>query len=95
MVQTSKNVPNASLTASEIISSTRNLSGWEGTPTTELSSLGGGSSQVISGVLSGEWNEIIVIWYQSSVVQMTWKDAKDKPQQQYVDNMLASFKFTS
>jgi hypothetical protein len=95
IIQTSNNVANAALTASEIISSTRTLSGWSKPPTIELKRLGGGDAQVIQGELSGKWRAYIVIWYKNTVIQMTWDDDVVQSQQQIFENILASFEFTN
>src|SRR3989344_1205752 len=95
VIQTSSNLTNAALTASEIISSTRTLSGWSNPPKIELKKLGGGDAQVIQGELTGKWRAYVVIWYKNTVIQMTWDDNVDKGEQQVFDNMLASFEFTN
>ena len=95
VLQTSSNVANAALTASEIVSSTRTLSGWSDPPKIELKKLGGGDAQVIQGELTGKWRAYVVIWYKNTVIQMTWDDDVGKGEQQVFDNMLASFEFTN
>lgn len=95
VIQTSSNLDNAALTASEIVSSTRTLSGWTNPPRIELKKLGGGDAQVIQGELSGKWRAYVVIWYKNSVVQMTWDDASTRPEQQVFESMLSSFEFTT
>lgn len=95
VIQSSSGLQNAAFTASEIVSSTRTLSGWNGSPKIELKKLGGGDAQVISGELSGKWRVYVVIWYKNTVIQMTWDDATTKGDQQIFDNILASFEFTN
>ena len=93
VIETTANVGNAAFTASEIASSTRTLSGWKGQPKTELKRLGGGDAQVIQGELSGKWRAYVVVWYKNTVVQMTWDDFPNRPQEQVFENILASFEF--
>lgn len=95
VIQTSSNLTNAALTASEIVSSTRTLSGWSNPPKIELRKLGGGDAQVIQGELTGKWRAYVVIWYKNTVIQMTWDDNVNKLEQQTFDNILASFEFTN
>lgn len=94
VIQTSTNQANAALTASDIISSTRTLSGWSSPPKIELRKLGGGDAQIIQGELSGKWRAYVVIWYKNSVIQMTWDDTPGKPYQKYFEKMLETFEFT-
>lgn len=94
VIQTSANVSNAALTASEIISSTRTLSGWTSPPRIELKKLGGGDAQVIQGELSGKWRAYVVIWYKNTVIQMTWDDNTGQGEQKTFEAMLSSFEFT-
>jgi len=94
-IQTSSEVENAALTASQIISSSRTLSGWASPPRIELKKLGGGDAQVIQGELSGKWRAYVVIWYKNTVIQMTWDDKVTKGEDQVFQNMLASFEFTN
>ncbi len=95
VILTQSNLNNAAFTASQIVSSTRTLSGWKGTPKNELKKIGGGDAQVIQGELGGKWHAYVVIWYKNTVVQMTWEDTVARPQQQIFDNILASFEFTN
>lgn len=95
VIQTSSNLVNAALTASEIVSSTRTLSGWSKPPKIELKKIGGGDAQVIQGQLAGKWRAYVVIWYKNTVIQMTWDDNVNKAEQQTFDNILASFEFTN
>jgi hypothetical protein len=88
-------VNDAAFTASQIVSSTRTLSGWKDSPKIELKKLGGGDAQVIQGELSGKWRAYVVIWYKNTVIQMTWEDEIARPDQQIFDNMLASFELTN
>lgn len=94
VVKVSTNEANAALVASEIISSTRTLSGWTKPPKIELKKLGGGDAQVIQGELSGKWRGYVVVWYKNTVVQMIWDDSPKQPYQQVFEEMLASFEFT-
>jgi len=95
VVHTSSNLTNAALTASEIVSSTRTLSGWSSPPSIKLQKLGGGDAQVIQGELSGKWRVYVVIWYKNTVIQMTWDDKVERGQEQTFENVLASFEFTN
>lgn len=95
VIQASSNLENAAFTASEIISSTRTLSGWTSPPKIELKKLGGGDAQVIQGELSGKWRAYVVFWYKNTVIQMTWEDSIAKPEQETFSNILASFEFTN
>ena len=94
-ILTNTNVDNAALTASEIISSTRTLSGWSSPPKFELRKLGGGDAQIIQGELTGKWRVYVVIWYKNIVIQMTWDDKVEQSEQQVFDNILSSFEFTN
>lgn len=95
VIQTSPEEENAALTASQIVSSSRTLSGWARPPKIELKKLGGGDAQVIQGELSGKWRAYVVIWYKNTVIQMTWDDEVTKGEDQVFQNMLASFEFTT
>lgn len=94
VVKVSTNEENAALSASEIISSTRTLSGWTKPPKIELKKLGGGDAQIIQGELSGKWRGYVVVWYRNTIVQMVWDDSPQKPYQEVFEEMLSSFEFT-
>lgn len=94
VIETTAELENASFTASEIISSTRNLAGWTSGPKSDLRNIGGGNAQVVQGRLDGKWNAFVVIWYRNSVIQMTWSDSFDRAEQETFDNIISTFKFT-
>lgn len=82
---------NAAISATEAVSSTRNLLGWEDKPDVKITSLGGVNAQVISGVFEGNWQEYIVVWYRNTVIQMIWTDDLTRNNQQEFDEMLKTF----
>lgn len=81
------------LTASEIISSLQNLSGWKETPTLDFRSLGGGQAQLISGEKDGAWTQYAVVWYRNMLLQLTWKDTLLRPEQNTFDDIFGSLQF--
>lgn len=95
IIEVSSGVANAGLTASEIVSSTRAISGWKQAPKVELRTMGAANAQIISGELAGRWQAYVVIWYRTTVVQMTWTDTLEQLERQTFDNILASFEFTN
>lgn len=86
------NLSNAELSASEVISSTRNLSGWSGSPEVRLRSFGPANSQVIEGNLNGRHSVFVVVWYRDTLVQMTWNDNSEKTHGAIFEAMLDSFR---
>jgi hypothetical protein len=93
VIDFSANVANANLTASEVISSTKNLSGWVQVPSVDIRNIGGGTAQILQGQLNGDWHTFVVIWYKNRLVQIVWFDNPDRGNQELFDNMLSSFKF--
>lgn len=84
---------NAARTASEIISSSRSLSGWDEAPISEFREIGGANATVIKGSFKGVWNTFVVVWYRSTVVEMIWQDSLEKEFEETVELILASFSF--
>jgi hypothetical protein len=93
VIESTLNVPNATLLASEAISTTRNLLGWRVPPTVDLRSLGGGTAQVVQGQLNGNWQVFIVAWYKNRLIQFAWSDTLTREEQKNLDLMLSTFKF--
>jgi hypothetical protein len=81
------------LTASEIVSSLQNLSGWKETPTLDFRSLGGGQAQVVSGEKDGAWQVYVVVWYRNTLLQMAWKVTPLRPEQNTFDDIVGSLQF--
>lgn len=81
------------LTASEIISSLQNLSGWKETPALDFRTIGGGQAQIISGEKDGAWTVYAVLWYRNVLLQLAWKDTLLRPEQNTFDDMLGSLQF--
>lgn len=89
------NLDNSALTASEVISSTRNLAAWKSTPSVSARSLSGASGEIIEGSQGEKWVTYFVVWYKQSVVQMEWTDTPNRPGQGTYNNLLSTFKFTN
>lgn len=81
------------LTASEVVSSLQNLSGWKTKPALDFRNIGGASAQIVSGELGNSWQMYIVLWYKNVLVQMSWKDGITRAEQNTVDNILSTFSF--
>ena len=88
-----KDLDNVSLSATQTISSTKNLSGWRSPPTAEFRNLGGGNSEVIQGQLGGEWTAFVVIWYRDLLIQMEWRDAPNQDMIETFENIISTFEF--
>ncbi len=95
IIDASKNLSNANLTASEIISSTKTLSGWLKPPSVEIRNLGKGTAQILQGQFSGSWRVFVAIWYKNRLVQVIWNDSPDQPDTKNFDLILSSFTFTN
>jgi hypothetical protein len=93
VIDFSANVANANLSASEVISSTRNLSGWKKLPSLDIRNIGGGTAQILQGQLDNDWHTFVVIWHKNRLVQIIWFDNLDRENQEVFDNILSSFKF--
>jgi|GEM_PF-1483953 len=81
------------LTASEVVSSLQNLSGWKTKPALDFRNIGGASAQIVSGELGNSWQMYVVLWYKNVLVQMSWKDGLTRAEQTTVDNILSTFTF--
>ena len=94
IIETQLGIKDVSLTASQTISSTKNLSGWKMSPTAEFRSVGGGNAELIQGQLNGNWSAFVVVWYRDILVQMTWNDNLSQDDQETFENILSTFEFT-
>lgn len=81
------------LSASELISSLQNLSGWNQTPTLDFRSFGSAQSQIISGMKDSVWTEYGVFWIRNTLVQLTWKDTALRQEQETFDDILSTLVF--
>ncbi len=81
------------LSAGELISSLQNLAGWKETPTLDFRTIGGGQAQIISGEKDGAWTIYAVLWYRSSLIQVTWRDTLLRQEQETFDDIFGSFTF--
>jgi hypothetical protein len=88
-----RTVADAELTASEVVSSTVNLDGWDGVPTVSFVSISGASAQVIEGAFEGSWSRVVVIWKSGYLVQMTWSDVIRRTNEDIIENIVSSFEF--
>jgi hypothetical protein len=93
VVSLKENLPNASLSASEVVSSTVNLDGWEGVPTVSFVSISGASAQIIEGPFQGLWKKNVVIWKDGLLIQMTWTDERRRNNESIIENIVATFEF--
>jgi len=90
-IQALVDIENAPITATEAVSSTRSLAGWDETPTTELRSISDANAQVIKGYFEGVWNVYAIIWSKNDLYQMVWEDTANRGSELNFEQMLASF----
>jgi len=83
------------VSAGEIIVSTRNLAGWVNKPPIEYRNIGGGTAQVLQGILEGKWYTFVIIWRKNVFIQMSWTDTLEKLEQETFNNMFSTFKFSN
>lgn len=95
VIESSGSVTSASLTAQKAATSIKNLTGWKEFPTVELKNIGGGTAQIIAGNFDNHYQQYLILWYQDRVIQMSWSDDLEKPNQQTLDNMLNSLVFVN
>ncbi|RJR29927.1 hypothetical protein C4564_01360 [Candidatus Microgenomates bacterium] len=88
-----ENLKNSAITASEVISSTINLSAWSSTPSIVSRSLGGAPAQVIEGEQDGKWVTYLIAWYKQSVIQMEWTDDQSRTGADTFNFILSTFNF--
>lgn len=93
-IKVTSNSQNAPLLASDTISSTKYLLGWATTPTSEFRQIDGADAASIKGIFNGNWEVYTVVWFQNTVVEMTWVDGKDRAYDQVIEEILNNFKFT-
>lgn len=82
------------LTASQVVSSFQNLTGWKSRPTLDFRNIGGASAQIVSGEIADSYQMYVVLYYKNILIQMSWKDSIARAEQETVDNILSTFKFT-
>lgn len=82
------------LTASQVVSSFQNLSGWKARPTLDFRNIGGASAQIVSGEIADSYQMYVVMYSKNILIQMAWKDSVTRAEQETVDNILSTFKFT-
>lgn len=90
VIQAENNVSDGNLNAQETVSSLKNLAGWKQTPSTDFRTIGGGSARILQGEFEGNWQEYVVVWYKTRVLQMTWTDTLAKYDQELLDAMLST-----
>lgn len=86
-------VTNAEVTASNVISSTKNLTGWVKKPSLNIKNLKKGTALILDGQFRNEWQTFIVLFYKNNLVQILWYDDLDRTHEEFFENMLASFDF--
>jgi hypothetical protein len=84
---------NAQVTASEVISSTKTLSGWATTPSLNIKNLRKGTALILDGQFQAQWQSFIVIYYKNYFVQILWNDDIDQSRGEIFQNILSSFNF--
>lgn len=88
-----ENLKDSAITASQVISSTINLSAWSSTPSIVSRSLGGAPAQVIEGEQNGKWVTYLIAWYKQSVIQMEWTDDQSRTGADTFNFILSTFNF--
>lgn len=95
VIEAQNNLENANLTASQIISSTRNLAGWADPPSVDIQNIGGGTAQVLQGQFGEYWHTFMAIWRQKLLVQLFYNDTLSQSEARVFAGILSTFRFTN
>jgi len=92
-IKVTEDVSNANLSASEIISSLQDLSGWKQRPNVEFRIIDGEIAQVVQGEHESYWKVNVIVWRGTSLVEMTWQDEVPQPERVNFEGLLSTFRF--